>query len=127
MIASPVLAATGIGTVGIVAGASGSAGLISYGVGNMVAAFAPNAADAKLMEDSPTSIPQGAARLIGGKPAQDAVAVTESVLSFSQGMATTGTKAVNMVTRTERLENVKNFVEMTDSINSLESPADQKK
>lgn len=126
MAATP-LSVTGIGAVGVVAAASGSAGLMTYGIGNMTAAFAPDAAQAKMMEDAPSSIPQGVARLAGGKPAQDAVAVGESVLNFSQGMASSGTKAVNLVTRQERLENVKNLVEMVDSINQVESPVPDRK
>lgn len=121
-VAATPLSVTGIGALGVVAIGSGSAGLITYGIGNMVAAFSPDRVRAELMASAPTSIPTGIARLIGGRRAQDAVAFGESVLNFSQGMARTGTMVPNLVTRQDRLENTKNFVEMIDALGEVAKP-----
>jgi hypothetical protein len=126
-VAATPLSVTGIGAVGVVVVGTGSAGLITYGLGNMVAAFSPDRTQAELMASAPTSILTGIARLVGGQQAQDAVAVAESVLNFSHGMARTGTMIPNLVTRQDQLENAKNFVEMIDALNEAAKPKNPNK
>jgi hypothetical protein len=67
----------GVGTPAAIVMATGSAGAISYGIGNMVAAFS-NPKDSKQMASCPSSVPQLVARGLGGQPAQDAVGMFEA-------------------------------------------------
>jgi hypothetical protein len=60
-------------------GAVGGVGLLTYGMGNMVAAFSNDDKSANTMLNSPSSAPQLIARGIGGQKAQDQVAVVEAI------------------------------------------------
>ncbi len=100
------------------------AAAITYGLGNIVAAFAPDAAQAQKMAEAPQSAIQAAARLVGGKELQDLVGIGESTINICGGIANNVTKLEKVQQWVEGADNMKSVIETArDSINNAGNPS----
>ena len=100
-----------VGSVGLAtplailaAGTSGTS--MTVGIGNMVAAFSADEVIAQKMAGAPSTVPQIAGRLIGGKTGQNAVGIVEGVVNIS----------ANVANHAGRLEQVQAVTELSETV-----------
>jgi RHS repeat-associated protein len=107
------VASGGAATPAVIIGAGSAAASISYGIGNMVAAFSDDEETAEVMEKSPSSVPQLIGRGLCGEEGQSAVETAESFLDIKEAIKSKS-----------KLEKTKTLLEVVDKIANDEENAD---
>ena len=106
------VASGGLATPAVIIGTGSAAAAISYGIGNMVAAFSDDEEAAEVMEKSPSSVPQLIGRGLCGEEGQSAV---ENVETFFDIKEATKSK--------DKLEKTKTLLDVADKLmNDKQSP-----
>ncbi len=107
---------SGVGAPLAALSAGTSATSMLAGISNMVAAFSPEQQLRQTVSNMPSTVPELAARAIGGQAAQDFVGFGEAVINLPQGFA----RALESTSRLDRLKSAEDLLQYVDKMQNMQ-------